>query len=449
MQEASSGAVALRFVLLITLLLPTAMLRLSSLPKVAKIQAILDHYFPDPPIPLNHQSPFQLLCAVVLSAQTTDGKVNQVTEELFKIAPTADALARLDDKKVLAIIQPVGLAPKKSKYLVGMSQKIISDYNGELPSTIDELTTLPGVGRKTASVILSQVFGQPSLAVDTHVHRLSLRWGLSAEKTNVDKVQRDLCATFPEDTWNKVHLQMIYFGREFCTAKNHVVRYLYCMHGIHKHDFAPIIDIDGRTYIQLNYSISIQAIECPICSWVNKTSVKDQDDFNASVFTPKKRSKGIVFYSDRKDELSQNPSLSSTPMTPLAIDLDDALHTSASATRKDMSKRASSSADLPINDENLSRGKSKVKTTRSRHFDKIKPEGSLTAVKREKDQTPVSAPATPSAQPTLSPSHSHASPRALRGSKRIKAEKASCEEDKKTPAKRARISRSRSSKDET
>ena len=185
---------------------------------------ILDHLFPNPPIPLNFKSAFTLLCAVVLSAQTTDGKVNDVTKELFSVAPTPYEMAEMDIGEVQRIIKTVGLAPKKAQYLVGLSKMLIADHNGQVPRTYEELERLPGVGHKTASVVMSHVFGEPAIAVDTHVHRLALRWGLSKEASNVDKVQRDLCSIFPRDKWNKLHLQMIYFGREHCVAKGHEVK---------------------------------------------------------------------------------------------------------------------------------------------------------------------------------------------------------------------------------
>lgn len=211
--------------------------------KAARIQRVLDLLFPRPTVPLNFVNDFTFLCAVVLSAQTTDGKVNDVTRVLFAKAPTPYELSKMKPSEVEAIIKTVGLAPKKAVYLVELSKKIVSEFGGSVPSTYEELESLPGVGHKTASVIMSQSFNSPAIAVDTHVHRLANRWGLSAEK-NVDKVQRDLMAIFPQDRWNKVcalyalsfspclftsvttlqlHLQMIYFGREYCTAKDHKV----------------------------------------------------------------------------------------------------------------------------------------------------------------------------------------------------------------------------------
>ena len=192
-------------------------------PKIAEIQRVLDHYYPNPPVPLNSVNDFTFLVAVVLSAQTTDGKVNEVTKVLFKHASTPEAMAKLSPTFVQQIIQPVGLAPRKSVYIVELSKKLVETFNSKIPSTFEELESLPGVGHKTASVLMSQLFGVPSFAVDTHVHRLALRWGLTKEERNADKVQADLCKVFPESSWDNLHLQMIYFGREFCTAKDHTV----------------------------------------------------------------------------------------------------------------------------------------------------------------------------------------------------------------------------------
>lgn len=168
------------------------------------IQAVLDQLYPDPPVPLDHSSDFTFLVAVVLSAQTTDGKVNEVTKVLFKHADTPEALARMDVTLVLDIIRPVGLAPKKAENIVKLSKMLVEKFGSKVPATYEELESLPGVGHKTASVIMSQVHSEPQIAVDTHVHRLALRWGLSKDSKNVDNVQRDLCGIFPKEHWNKV-----------------------------------------------------------------------------------------------------------------------------------------------------------------------------------------------------------------------------------------------------
>lgn len=176
----------------------------SQLPR--NIQAVLDHLYPDPPVPLDHSSDFTFLVAVVLSAQTTDGKVNEVTKVLFKHADTPEAMANLDVSFVLDIIRPVGLAPKKAENVVKLSRMLVDKFGSKVPATYEELESLPGVGHKTASVIMSQVHREPQIAVDTHVHRLALRWGLSKDTKNVDNVQRDLCNTFPKEHWNKVRM---------------------------------------------------------------------------------------------------------------------------------------------------------------------------------------------------------------------------------------------------
>lgn len=179
--------------------------------KTERIIEILNRLYPDPPVPLNHVNDFTFLVAVVLSAQTTDGKVNEVTKELFKLADNPQAMSQLDVSTVQSIIQPVGLAPKKAQYVVGLSKMLVDRFDGKVPSTYEELESLPGVGHKTASVIMSQLFGVSSFAVDTHVHRLALRWGLSKDTKNVDRVQEDLCAVFPQSSWDKVSIAFLKF----------------------------------------------------------------------------------------------------------------------------------------------------------------------------------------------------------------------------------------------
>jgi endonuclease-3 len=172
--------------------------------KMENIQLVLDTLFPYPPVPLDNSSDFTFLVAVVLSAQTTDGKVNEVTKSLFKHARTPEDMSKLKHSFVLDIIRPVGLAPKKAENIIKLSQMLVDKFGSKVPATYEELESLPGVGHKTASVIMSQVHMVPSIAVDTHVHRLALRWGLSKDQKNVDNVQRDLCKLFPQDCWNKV-----------------------------------------------------------------------------------------------------------------------------------------------------------------------------------------------------------------------------------------------------
>ncbi len=188
--------------------------------KAEKIVDILGRLHPDTPIPLDHTDPFTLLVAVVLSAQTTDKKVNQVTPALFRRAPTAAAMAALEVDEVRRFIREVGLAPQKAKALVGLSKLLVEHHSGEVPRTFDALEALPGVGHKTASVVMAQAFGVPAFPVDTHIHRLAWRWGLSKGK-NVEQTERDLKRAFDASLWNRLHLQIIYFGRAHCPALRH------------------------------------------------------------------------------------------------------------------------------------------------------------------------------------------------------------------------------------
>ncbi len=197
--------------------------------KTRKIVEILDHLYPQTPIPLRHEDPFTLLIAVVLSAQTTDKKVNEVTPELFARGPTPAKMARLSVEEIREIIRQLGLAPQKAKNVHALSRMLAED-GGRVPETFEELEALPGVGHKTASVVMSQAFGHPAFPVDTHIHRLAARWGLSGG-SNVVRTERELKRAFQRELWNRLHLQIIYFGREHCPALRH--------------------DLD----------------ECPICSW--------------------------------------------------------------------------------------------------------------------------------------------------------------------------------------
>ena len=178
----------------------------------------LDELYPNPPIPLNSKNHFQLLVAVLLSAQCTDERVNKVTPELFKLADDPFKMQNVPVEEIYSIIRPCGLAPKKSKAISELSTILVEKYNGEIPREIDLLEELPGVGHKTASVLLSQGFGIPAFPVDTHIHRLAQRWGLTCGKSVV-KTEEDLKKIFPRDAWNKLHLQIIFYGREFCTAR--------------------------------------------------------------------------------------------------------------------------------------------------------------------------------------------------------------------------------------
>lgn len=197
--------------------------------KAEKIVPILESLYPETPIPLDHRDPFTLLVAVLLSAQTTDKKVNEVTPPLFDRAPTPEAMAALEVEEIRQYIRQLGLAPQKAKNLKRLSEMLVAD-GGEVPRTFEGLEALPGVGHKTASVVMAQAFGEPAFPVDTHIHRLAARWGLSSGK-NVDTTERDLKTIFPRELWNKLHLQIIFFGREHCPARFH--------------------DLDA----------------CPICSW--------------------------------------------------------------------------------------------------------------------------------------------------------------------------------------
>ncbi len=198
--------------------------------KAERIQTILDREFPDPPVPLDHDDPFSLLVAVVLSAQCTDERVNLVTPGLFELASDPESMARLPVSTIQHAIRTCGLAPQKAKAIAGLSQLLVTEFGGEVPRDLDALESLPGVGHKTASVVMAQAFGVPAFPVDTHIHRLAWRWGLSSGR-NVTQTERDLKRTFPADRWNDLHLQIIYFGRSFCPAMRH--------------------DVDA----------------CPICSW--------------------------------------------------------------------------------------------------------------------------------------------------------------------------------------
>lgn len=187
--------------------------------KADRIGEILDELYPEPPIPLDHTDPYTLLVAVALSAQTTDKKVNEVTPALFAVADTPAKMVELGEGRILDHIRQIGLAPTKAKNLWLMANQIL-DAGGELEPTFEFLESLAGVGHKTASVVMAQAFGVPAFPVDTHIHRLAMRWGLSEGK-NVVQVERDLKAVFPRDTWNRRHLQIIYFGREYCPALRH------------------------------------------------------------------------------------------------------------------------------------------------------------------------------------------------------------------------------------
>lgn len=198
--------------------------------KARRIEAILDALLPDVPIPLAHDDPYTLLIAVLLSAQCTDERVNRVTPHLFARAHDAETMARLSAAEIEAIVRPCGLAPAKSRAIRDLSEILVRDYGGRVPNTFAALESLPGVGHKTAGVVMAQAFGQPAFPVDTHIHRLAARWGLS-DGSSVARTEHDLKRLFAREAWNKLHLQIIYFGRRYCPARGH--------------------DLSG----------------CPICSW--------------------------------------------------------------------------------------------------------------------------------------------------------------------------------------
>jgi endonuclease III len=191
----------------------------SKLEKAKIIQSILDRLYPDPPIPLKHKDNYTLLVAVLLSAQCTDVKVNQITPLLFSKADNPLDMQKLSPKEIEAIIRPCGLAPQKSQSIFNLSKILTEKFKGMVPDNFEDLESLPGVGHKTASVVMSQAFKHPAFPVDTHIHRLAQRWGLTSGK-NVKVTEADLKKIFPQDSWNKLHLQIIYYGREHCGAKS-------------------------------------------------------------------------------------------------------------------------------------------------------------------------------------------------------------------------------------
>lgn len=189
--------------------------------KAERAQVVLErlnHRYPETPIPLDHSDPFTLLIAVLLSAQCTDKKVNEVTPALFAAGPTPKAMASLDETEIWSLIRQLGLAKTKAKHVRRLSDLLMSEHDGAVPDSFQALEALPGVGHKTASVVMSQAFGVPAFPVDTHIHRLAQRWGLS-NGLSVAATERDLKRLFPKEHWNKLHLQIIFYGREFCSAR--------------------------------------------------------------------------------------------------------------------------------------------------------------------------------------------------------------------------------------
>ena len=189
--------------------------------KKEKVKFIIDELnrlYPKTPIPLDHKNNFELLIAVLLSAQCTDERVNQVTPKLFNVANTPLRMSKVSRENIYSIIKPCGLGPQKSKAISELSNILIEQFNGMVPNSFDELEKLPGVGHKTASVVMSQGFGFPAFPVDTHIHRLAQRWGLTNGRS-VNQTEKDLKRLFPKENWNKLHLQIIFYGREYCTAR--------------------------------------------------------------------------------------------------------------------------------------------------------------------------------------------------------------------------------------
>jgi endonuclease-3 len=188
--------------------------------KAGRIHTLLNEYYPETPVPLGHSDPYTLLIAVLLSAQCTDKKVNEITPGLFAAANTPHAMSKLNSEIIRLLIKPCGLSPTKAKNIYALSHQLLDLHDGIVPQDFTALEALPGVGHKTASVVMSQAFGVPAFPVDTHIHRLASRWGLSKAR-NVTQTERDLKKLFPRESWNKLHLQIIFFGREFCPALRH------------------------------------------------------------------------------------------------------------------------------------------------------------------------------------------------------------------------------------
>jgi endonuclease-3 len=190
--------------------------------RVAFIADTLERLFPETPVPLDHSDAYTLLIAVLLSAQCTDERVNQITPSLFARANNPYDMVKLSVEEIREIIKPCGLSPAKSKAIWGLSDILINQHKGQVPESFEALEALPGVGHKTASVVMSQAFGHPAFPVDTHIHRLAQRWKLTNGK-NVEQTEKDLKRLFPKETWNKLHLQIIFFGRKYCPARGHKI----------------------------------------------------------------------------------------------------------------------------------------------------------------------------------------------------------------------------------
>lgn len=199
----------------------TGTFQMTKAEKVKNILSILEKHFPDPQVPLDHKDAYTLLISVLLSAQCTDERVNKTTPYLFQQADNPYDMAKIPVDQIREIIKPCGLSPAKSKAISKLSQILVEKYDGKVPNTFEDLEQLPGVGHKTASVVMTQCFGMPAFPVDTHIHRLAYRWGLSNGKS-VEQTEKDLKRLIPQEKWDKAHLQIIYFGRKYCPARGHV-----------------------------------------------------------------------------------------------------------------------------------------------------------------------------------------------------------------------------------
>lgn len=198
--------------------------------RAAYLQQQLEKLFPETPIPLHHKDPYTLLIAVLLSAQCTDERVNQVTPKLFAMADNPRDMAKIPVDKIQEIIRPCGLSPRKSKAISELSKILVAKHKGQVPENFEDLEALPGVGHKTASVVMSQAFGHPAFPIDTHIHRLAQIWKLT-DGRNVEQTEKDLKSLFPKSTWNKLHLQIIFFGRQYCPARGcNALRCQLCQH---------------------------------------------------------------------------------------------------------------------------------------------------------------------------------------------------------------------------
>lgn len=271
--------------------------------KIDAISSILNELYPTPPVPLDYSNNFSFLIAVVLSAQTTDGKVNSVTPELFQRAPTPEVMSKMDVDEVQNIIRVVGLAKSKAKYVVNLSKALVERFNSEVPSSYEDLESLPGVGHKTASVVRSHLFDIPSIAVDTHVHRLAIRWGLTkSTTTNPSIVQQDLEALFPMELWSKVHIQMIYYGREYCTAKNHIVSECPVCYHLKYGTARGNASAGANNLFNQDHSDTMNSATAPASPTPKQTST--QSSIDLSPFSPKKTGKGIISYQQRMDDVA-------------------------------------------------------------------------------------------------------------------------------------------------